>query len=196
MNALSPLGMVSEFPSSNQTHTTPPGAAEERQDYFVEKDGVKFAGTHLLIELARAFGYLPGEEAPANPIAGAWHYLEFTNSHTAAPDFFIDTVRRQPHGNRAHPFPHHPSLFIYRNPLDIVTSEANYYQEDGSTVFAGYLDALDYDQRLLRLIDDPWLMGSVRDRVGKFAAWLEFGSVIPVSFDANSRLLPVKMMIR
>lgn len=141
------------------------------------------SGTHLLTELARAFGYLPGEEAPANPIPGAWHYLEFTNSHTAAPDFFIDTVRRQPHGNRAHPFPHHPSLFIYRNPLDIVTSEANYYQEDGSTVFAGYLDGLDYDQRLLRLIDDPWLMGSIRDRVGKFAAWLEFGSVIPVSFE-------------
>src|SRR5438477_163119 len=83
-------------------------------------------------------------------------------------------VRRRPHGNRDHAFPHHPSLFIYRNPLDIVASEANYYQEDGATVFAGYLDGLSYEERLLRLIDDPWLMGSIRDRVGKFAAWLEF----------------------
>lgn len=57
MNALSPLGMVSEFPSSNQTTTTAlPGQApderpDEQKDYFVEKDGVKFAGTHLLIDL-------------------------------------------------------------------------------------------------------------------------------------------------
>ena len=57
MNALSPLGMVSELPSSNQTTTnalpgqTPQGQPEEQKDYFVEKDGVKFAGTHLLIEL-------------------------------------------------------------------------------------------------------------------------------------------------
>jgi S-adenosylmethionine decarboxylase len=57
MNALSPLGMVSELPSSNQT----PSDAERRltevqdvevqKDYFVEKDGVRFAGTHLLIDL-------------------------------------------------------------------------------------------------------------------------------------------------
>ena len=57
MNALSPLGMVSELPSSNQTTTNElPGQApeaqpEEQKDYFVEKDGVKFAGTHLLIDL-------------------------------------------------------------------------------------------------------------------------------------------------
>ncbi|MBV8097389.1 MAG: adenosylmethionine decarboxylase, partial [Acetobacteraceae bacterium] len=46
MNALSPLGMVSEFPSENQTTIT-----EVDQDYFVQKDGVKFAGTHLLVDL-------------------------------------------------------------------------------------------------------------------------------------------------
>jgi S-adenosylmethionine decarboxylase len=47
MNALSPLGMVSELPSENQS---PPGA-ELAKDYFVEKDGVKFAGMHLLVDL-------------------------------------------------------------------------------------------------------------------------------------------------
>ena len=47
MNALSPLGMVSEFPSSNQTQSE----AETQKDYFVEKDGVKFAGMHLLVDL-------------------------------------------------------------------------------------------------------------------------------------------------
>ncbi len=46
MNALSPLGMVSELPSVNQTSST-----EVAKDYFVEKDGVKFAGMHLLVDL-------------------------------------------------------------------------------------------------------------------------------------------------
>jgi S-adenosylmethionine decarboxylase len=57
MNALSPLGMVSELPSSNQmqsdaerTVVTNPGT-EVQKDYFVEKDGVKFAGMHLLVDL-------------------------------------------------------------------------------------------------------------------------------------------------
>jgi S-adenosylmethionine decarboxylase len=57
MNALSPLGMVSELPSSNQISSdaertvTDTLGADEQKDYFVEKDGVKFAGTHLLIDL-------------------------------------------------------------------------------------------------------------------------------------------------
>jgi len=53
MNALAQLGMVSEFPSENQTTIArvPDAAAEERKDYFVERDGVQFAGTHLLIDL-------------------------------------------------------------------------------------------------------------------------------------------------
>ncbi len=56
MNALSPLGMVSDLPSSNQSSSdiaraTAEQSTEEQKDYFVEKDGVKFAGTHLLIDL-------------------------------------------------------------------------------------------------------------------------------------------------
>ena len=48
MNALSPLGMVSDIPSENQTRLE---RREAQKDYFVEKDGVKFAGTHLLVDL-------------------------------------------------------------------------------------------------------------------------------------------------
>jgi S-adenosylmethionine decarboxylase len=53
MNALAQLGMVSELPSENQTTiaTLPTVAGEDRKDYFVEKDGVRFAGTHLLADL-------------------------------------------------------------------------------------------------------------------------------------------------
>jgi S-adenosylmethionine decarboxylase len=52
MNALSPLGMVSELPSSNQIASDAErNVTEVGKDYFVQKDGVKFAGTHLLIDL-------------------------------------------------------------------------------------------------------------------------------------------------
>lgn len=57
MNALSPLGMVSELPSSNQMQSDANRTigdmtgTEVQKDYFVEKDGVKFAGTHLLVDL-------------------------------------------------------------------------------------------------------------------------------------------------
>jgi S-adenosylmethionine decarboxylase len=52
MNALTPLGMVSDFPSENQTkHGLLAHCAEERKDYFVERDGMKFAGMHLLVDL-------------------------------------------------------------------------------------------------------------------------------------------------
>jgi S-adenosylmethionine decarboxylase len=46
MNALTPLGMVSELPSADQTP-----AVEAAKDYFQEKDGVRFAGMHLLVDL-------------------------------------------------------------------------------------------------------------------------------------------------
>lgn len=52
MNALMPLGMVSDLPSENQTTTiTSLGVEDDRKDYFVERDGMKFAGTHLLIDI-------------------------------------------------------------------------------------------------------------------------------------------------
>jgi len=57
-NALAELGMYSEFEPRNSQG--PDTARDESpiytvvdndKDYFVEKDGVKFAGTHLLVEL-------------------------------------------------------------------------------------------------------------------------------------------------
>jgi len=46
MDALAQLGMVSEtFPEIQE-----PDRAEEAKDYFVTRDGVKFAGAHLLLD--------------------------------------------------------------------------------------------------------------------------------------------------
>ncbi len=56
MNALAQLGMVSELPSDNQTNCVASEVAvsNANKDFFIEKDGVRFAGTHLLIDLWQA----------------------------------------------------------------------------------------------------------------------------------------------
>ncbi|NIQ02035.1 MAG: hypothetical protein GWM98_17855, partial [Nitrospinaceae bacterium] len=82
-----------------------------------------------------------------------------------------------------HPFLRSPAIFIYRNPLDILVSEANYYPQEGKAAFYGYFQDRSFEERLLKLIDDPWLMGSFRDRIGSFLPWLDFKNVLPVSFE-------------
>lgn len=141
------------------------------------------AGTHLAYELAKALGYSPGIEMPDFPEPGSWYCLEFSNSHTVARDFFVDSVRRAPFGNRHHPITQSPVLFVYRHPLDILVSEAHYYHLDGKTAFAGYFSGDDFEQRVRRLVDDKWLLGSLRQRVGGFLPWLNFPNVIPASFE-------------
>ena len=157
------------------------------QHYYKNKPlfliSIPKSGTHLLYELAKTLGYQPGIICPDNPSPGFWYCVEYSNSHTSAKDFFFDTVRRSPFGNRDHPLFKSPALFIYRNPLDIVISEANYYHKDGNTSFYGYLSNKSFHERLLTLIDDPWLLGSIRDRVSNYIPWLEFGNVVPVSFE-------------
>ena len=56
MNALAQLGMVSELPSDNQTNCVALDVAVDGRgkDYFIEKDGERFAGTHLLVDLWHA----------------------------------------------------------------------------------------------------------------------------------------------
>jgi S-adenosylmethionine decarboxylase len=52
MNALAQLGMVSELPSENQTTIAQLSCPQEGvKDYIVEKDGMRYAGTHLLVDL-------------------------------------------------------------------------------------------------------------------------------------------------
>lgn len=141
------------------------------------------AGTHLLFELAKAFGYCEGGMCPSNPKGGYWYYTEYSNSHTSAKHFFNETVYTSDFGNRDHPFVQNPALFIYRNPLDIVASEANYYHKEGKTSFSGYLNNLSYHERLAKLINDKWLLGSIRDRISNYIAWTYFDNVISLSFE-------------
>jgi hypothetical protein len=141
------------------------------------------AGTHLLFRLAEALGYATGGISLAQPKGGHWYYLLHSNAHTTTREFFRDELQRAPFGNRAHPFMRSPALFNYRNPRDILVSEANYWHIDGNSPLSVLLGHLSFEQRVARLIDDRWLLGSIRDRVGEFAAWLDCANVIPVSFE-------------
>ncbi|EMS80860.1 sulfotransferase family protein [Desulfotignum phosphitoxidans] len=156
-------------------------------NYFKKKPlfliSIPKSGTHLLYHLVDLFGYKRGVTYSSIPHPGNWYCLEYSNSHTSAQDFFIDTVRRSPFGNRDHAFPHTPAIFLYRNPLDILVSEANYYHLDGKALFHGYFNGLTFEERVMKLIDDPWLLGSIRKRTGKFIPWLKFPNVIPISFE-------------
>lgn len=141
------------------------------------------SGTHLLYELARALGYHEGVVLPEFPRPQTWYCVEYSNSHTVAADFFVDSVRRAHFGNRHHAFMASPALFMYRHPLDVLVSEAHYYERDGKTAFAGWLSGLDTQQRIARLLDDNWLLGSLRQRIGGFLPWLDFPNVAALSFE-------------
>ena len=137
------------------------------------------SGTHLLYELAGAFGYAFGGSGPDDAKPGYWYFVDAMNSHT--PTSFL----RFEHSsfNLYHPLLRSPALFIYRNPLDILVSEANYYEEDGRSAFWSALSGRPFEERLLRLIDDPWLLGSIRERMGRYLGWMELGNVVPLSFE-------------
>lgn len=141
------------------------------------------AGTHLLFRLAEALGYAAGGVAPDRPKGGHWYYLLHSNAHTMTREFFRDELQRAPFGNRAHPFMRSPALFNYRNPFDVLVSEANYWHIDGNSPLSVLLGHLSFEERIARLMEDRWLLGSVRDRVGEFAAWLDCGNVVPISFE-------------
>jgi hypothetical protein len=141
------------------------------------------AGTHLLYRLAEELGFKPGVICPDIPTPGYWYCLEYSNSHTVPRDFFVDSVRRAPFGNRMHPFPYTPALFIVRHPWDILVSEANYYAKPGNSPFSGFYDGLDFEARTIRLLDDGLMLGRFCERVLAFEPWLHFDNVIPLAFE-------------
>jgi hypothetical protein len=141
------------------------------------------AGTHLLYRLAEQLGFKPGVVCPDIPTPGYWYCLEYSNSHTVPRDFFVDSVRRAPFGNRLHPFPYTPALFVVRHPWDVLVSEANYYAKPGNSPFSGFYGGLDFEARASRLLDDGLMLGRFCERMLAFEPWLHFDNVIPLAFE-------------
>src|SRR5258708_11781173 len=86
------------------------------------------SGTHMLFELLSAFNLTNGEWVQGPLSVQHYHYVSAMNSHTQAADFFASLANR-PSGGADHPLFVTPTLFLYRNPLDVVVSEAFYYQD-------------------------------------------------------------------
>lgn len=139
------------------------------------------SGTHLLTQIVEELGYKPGN-AKTGFMSNMWYPLIDTNTHTTAKRFFVDFVAEAPHGGRLHPFPWSPTLFIYRNPLDILISEANYYPKPGKTLFASYFEGKTKSEIIDDLIDGTVLPPFV-ERIADFHAWAEFPNVVNVSYE-------------
>ena len=139
------------------------------------------SGTHLLTQIVEELGYRPGN-AKTGFMSNRWYPLIDTNTHTTAKRFFVDFVAEAPHGGRLHPFPWSPTLFIYRNPLDILISEANYYPKPGKTLFASYFEGKTKSEIIDDLIDGT-ILPPFEERIADFHAWAGFPNVINVSYE-------------
>jgi hypothetical protein len=141
------------------------------------------AGTHLLFTLARVFGYGEAVVARGAPRGGNWYCVMESNTHTPARRFLIDEVARSPLGGRDHPFLVSPALFVYRDPRDILCSEADWFHKPANSPLAGYLAGRERDERVAKFTEDAWVLDTIRDRVGAFVPWLSFPNVVPVSYE-------------
>jgi hypothetical protein len=140
------------------------------------------SGTHMLFELLGAFNLTYGGPIQGTLSPQHFYFLSSENSHTSAPEFFRGLADK-PRGGAEHPFFVTPTLFMYRNPLDVLVSEAFYLIDPRNTALAHYFSALEMEQRLLRLIGDDPLLGSLRHRMAMHRPWLRFPNVIPISFE-------------
>lgn len=139
------------------------------------------SGTHLLYRLADSLGFKQGGCANENPIPGHWHFPGVErNTHMGAREFLDFSKSSR---NLYDPFINMPALFLYRDPRDILLSEADFYHQDGKSAFWSYLSSLSLNERIIRLINDQWLLGSIRDRIGAYLAWLDLGNIIPISYE-------------
>jgi hypothetical protein len=136
------------------------------------------SGTHLLIRLLdkmkifRNHGELP--------VAGAWTTLDDYNYHAPCSEFMRQDWTK---AIGMHPFFRSPALFMYRNPLDILISELFWYQKE-DVAFVHYFKKIDsIEDKLMCLIDDPFVLGTIRDRMNQYIGWLNFKNVIPVSYE-------------
>lgn len=136
------------------------------------------AGTHMLIRLLGLIGLERSSDRDPRP--GTWCTQVGYEYHAPcremlANDWFNPLGR--------HLFFRSPAIFVYRNPLDIVVSELDWFVKPEHS-FSGYLSCFTNDrERLTRLLTDDSVMGSIRDRINRYAGWMNFGNVIPVSYE-------------
>jgi|GEM_PF-6486130 len=140
------------------------------------------SGTHMLFELLAAFNLTHGGHSGQPLSPQHFYFLLEDNSHTRVQDFFrgAHAFKR---GDADDPFFATPTLFMYRNPLDMVVSEAYYVADPRNTPLGHYFSTFPIEQRLLKLIGDDPMSGTLRERLSSYYPWLRFPNVIPISYE-------------
>jgi hypothetical protein len=152
-------------------------------DHYISKRTVFLmsipkAGTHMVIRLLDLMGLARSPDRAPRP--GTWTTPVGYEYHAPcrellANDWF-DPVGRQLLFRS-------PAIFVYRHPLDIVVSERDWFVRP-EHAFSGYLNCCeDESEQLDRLIADQSAMGTIRDRINRYAGWMSFNNVIPVSYE-------------
>jgi len=136
------------------------------------------SGTHMAMRLLEAFGLkrITSSLVPD----GRWGTLE-DGYHTSCREYMLREWSADPLGS--HRLFQSPAIFTYRNPLGILASELAWYQRRGNAFSHCLHTEGGPDDRLMRLINDPMVFGSIRDRMNRYLGWLSFSNVIPVSYE-------------
>ena len=136
------------------------------------------AGTHMVIRLLDLMGLERSSDRAPRP--GTWSTPVGYEYHAPCRELLTNDWF-EPVGRQL--LFRSPAIFVYRNPLDIVVSELDWFMK-AENAFSGYLNCCaDDSERLSRLIADETVMGSIRDRINRYAGWMNFGNVIPVSYE-------------
>jgi hypothetical protein len=136
------------------------------------------AGTHMVIRLLTLMGLERSSDRA--PIPGTWSTPVGYEYHAPCREL-LSNDWFDPVGRRL--LFRSPSLFVYRDPRDIVVSELDWFSKP-EHAFSSYLHrCADQSERLERLISDDTVIGTIRDRVKRYVGWLHFSNVIPVSYE-------------
>ncbi len=136
------------------------------------------AGTHMVIRLFDLMGLSRSPERAPKP--GTWSTPVGYHYHAPCRGLmrgdWCDPMGRQLLFRS-------PAVFVYRNPLDIIVSELDWFVRSEHT-FSGYLNCCaNRSEQLERLIADDTVMGTIRDRINGYVGWMNFNNVIPVSYE-------------
>ncbi len=136
------------------------------------------AGTHMLIRLFGLMGLKRSYDRAPRP--GTWSTPFGYEYHAPCRELLANDAF-DPQGRQL--LFRSPAIFVYRNPLDIIVSELDWFKKD-EHAFSGYLNYFpDEKKRLNQLIHEDTVMGSIRDRIHRYIGWMMFNNVIPVSYE-------------
>ena len=136
------------------------------------------SGTHMVIRL---FSFMGLERSPdRTPSPGTWCTPVSYEYHTPCKELLVNDAF-DPQGRQL--LFRSPAIFVYRNPLDIIVSELDWFTKTENS-FSGYLNCFsDESEKLEKLISDDSVQNNIRNRINRYTGWMNFNNVIPISYE-------------